>query len=68
MDRIVDIATEGLHLSTYRGFLLVEKEREEVGRIALDDIHAVIGRARAGQVGLAVQKSQANRNAGRMKA
>lgn len=42
MDRIIDIATEGLHLSAYRGFLLVEKDREEVGRIALDDIHAVI--------------------------
>lgn len=42
MQRIVDIATEGLHLSTYRGFLTVEKDREEVGRVALDDIHAVI--------------------------
>lgn len=42
MDRIVDIATDGLHLSTYRGFLMVEREREEVGRVALDDIHAVI--------------------------
>lgn len=42
MDRIVDIATDGLHLSLHRGFLLVEKERQEVGRIALDDIHAVI--------------------------
>lgn len=42
MDRIVDIATDGRHLSLYRGFLLVEEQREEVGRIALDDIHAVI--------------------------
>lgn len=42
MDRVVDIATEGLHLSAYRGFLLVKKDHEEVGRIALDDIHAVI--------------------------
>lgn len=42
MDRIVDIATDGLHLSTDRGFLMVEREREEVGRIALDDVHAVI--------------------------
>lgn len=42
MDRIVDISTDGLHLSTHRGFLLVEREREEVGRIALDDVHAVI--------------------------
>ena len=42
MDRIVDIATDGLHLSLYRGFLIVKKEHEEVGRVALDDIHAVI--------------------------
>lgn len=42
MDRIVDIATDGLHLSLHRGFLLVEKDRAEVGRVALDDIHALI--------------------------
>nr|WP_298925542.1 hypothetical protein [uncultured Erythrobacter sp.] len=43
MDRIVDIATDGLRLSTYRGFLMVKDESgEEVGRGALDDIHAVI--------------------------
>lgn len=46
MDRIVDIATDGRHLSLYRGFLVVEEQREEVGRIALDDIHAVIVHAR----------------------
>lgn len=42
MDRIVDIATEGRHLSLHRGFLVVEEASEEVGRIALDDVHAVI--------------------------
>ncbi len=42
MDRIVDIATDGRHLSLHRGFLVVEERREEVGRIALDDVHAVI--------------------------
>jgi CRISPR-associated protein Cas1 len=42
MERIVDIGTEGLHLSSYRGFLIVSKDRDEVGRIALDDVHAVI--------------------------
>jgi CRISP-associated protein Cas1 len=42
MERIVDIATDGQHLSAYRGFLIVTRDREEVGRIALDDIHAVI--------------------------
>ena len=42
MDRIVDIAAEGRHLSLHRGFLLVSEDRVEVGRIALDDVHAVI--------------------------
>lgn len=42
MDRVVDIATDGLHLSAFRGFLLVEQDREEIGRVAFDDIHAVI--------------------------
>jgi CRISPR-associated protein Cas1 len=42
MERIVDIATDGLHLSAYRGFMMIERGPEEVGRIALDDIHALI--------------------------
>lgn len=42
MDRIVDIATDGRHLSHYRGFLIVEEDRKEVGRVPLDDIHSVI--------------------------
>lgn len=42
MERIVDIATDGHHLSTHRGFLMVKGDGEEIGRVALDDIHAVI--------------------------
>ena len=42
MERIVDIATDGQHLSAYRGFLMVSKDREEIGRIPLDDVAAVI--------------------------
>jgi CRISPR-associated protein Cas1 len=42
MERIVDIATDRQHLSAYRGFLLVSKDREEIGRIPLDDVAAVI--------------------------
>lgn len=42
MERIVDIATDGRHLSLSRGFLVVSQDREEVGRIALDDIAAII--------------------------
>lgn len=42
MERIVDIATDGQHLSAYRGFLVVTKDREEIGRVPLDDVAAVI--------------------------
>lgn len=42
MDRIVDIATDHRHLSAHRGFLVVAEGRDEVGRIALDDVAAVI--------------------------
>ncbi len=42
MERIVDIAADGQHLSVHRGFLIVKRDGAEVGRVALDDIHAVI--------------------------
>lgn len=42
MERIVDIATDGQHVRLYRGFLLVERDGAEVGRLALDDVHALI--------------------------
>ena len=42
MERIVDIATDGRHLSAHRGFLIVEQARQEVGRVPLDDVAAVI--------------------------
>ena len=42
MDRIVDIATDKVHLSAHRGLLIVTLDRDEVGRVALDDIAAII--------------------------
>lgn len=42
MDRIVDIATDGLHLSADRGFLRVERQGELVGRVPFDEVYAVI--------------------------
>lgn len=42
VERIVDIATDGRHLSLHRGFLIVAQDRAEVGRVPLDDIHALI--------------------------
>ncbi|MBV7257481.1 type II CRISPR-associated endonuclease Cas1 [Pacificimonas sp. WHA3] len=42
IDRVVDIADNGQHLSLHRGFLLVSRDHEEVGRVPLDDISALI--------------------------
>jgi len=42
MERIVDISNDGRHLSAYRGFLIVSEDKQEVGRIPLDDVAVVI--------------------------
>jgi len=42
LDQIIDIATNGRHLSRDRGFLKVEEGGQEVGRVPLDQIAAVI--------------------------
>ncbi|NQV94451.1 MAG: type II CRISPR-associated endonuclease Cas1 [Sphingomonadales bacterium] len=42
MDRIIDITTDNLHLASHRGFLIVSLNKAEQGRIALDDIAAII--------------------------
>ncbi len=42
LDQIIDISTDGRHLSRQRGFLRVEEDGQEVGRVPLDQIAAVI--------------------------
>ncbi|WP_019956198.1 type II CRISPR-associated endonuclease Cas1 [Yoonia vestfoldensis] len=42
MDQIIDIATDGRHLSRHRGFLKVSQDGKEIGRTPLDQIAAVI--------------------------
>lgn len=42
MERVVDITSDGLFLSVHRGFLVVASNGQEKGRIALDDIGALI--------------------------
>ncbi len=42
MDQIIDIATDGRHLSRVRGFLKVSQDGAEIGRTPLDQIAAVI--------------------------
>jgi CRISPR-associated protein Cas1 len=43
--RIVEIANDGRHLACERGFLVVRARNEEIGRIPLDDITALIANA-----------------------
>lgn len=47
LEQIVEINSDQRHLSVYRGFLVVKdtETKEEVGRVPLDDIAAVIGNA-----------------------
>lgn len=42
MDQIIDIATDGRHLSRDRGFLKVSENGQEIGRTPLDQIVGVI--------------------------
>tara|TARA_Y100000588_G_scaffold357583_1_gene414954 strand:+ start:188 stop:1096 length:909 start_codon:yes stop_codon:yes gene_type:complete len=39
---LVEIAENGRHISTYRGFLKVSEQGNEIGRVPLDDITALI--------------------------
>lgn len=46
--RIVEVSNDKRHLSMYRGFMLVHstgEDRQEVGRVALDDMSALIANA-----------------------
>ncbi len=48
LGRIVEVANDKRHLSIYRGFMLVHstgEDRQEVGRVALDDMSALIANA-----------------------
>ncbi len=43
--RVVEIATDGRHLSVFRGFIVVNEHGEEVGRVPIDEVAAVIANA-----------------------
>jgi CRISP-associated protein Cas1 len=42
VERVVDVSTDGRHLAAHRGFMIVSEQRQEVGRVPLDDVAAVI--------------------------
>jgi CRISPR-associated protein Cas1 len=39
---VVEIAEDGRHLSVHRGFMVVEAERQELGRVPLDDVGCLL--------------------------
>jgi CRISPR-associated protein Cas1 len=43
--RVVEIATDGRHLSIQRGFLVVAEQGAEVGRVPMDEVAAVVANA-----------------------
>lgn len=43
--RVIEVATDGRHLSIDRGFLVVAERGEEIGRVPMDGIAAVVGNA-----------------------
>ncbi len=45
LGRVVEIAEEGRHLSKHRGFLVIARHGEELGRVPLDDLASVIATA-----------------------
>ncbi len=45
VERIIEIASDNRHLAAFRGFMTVSEGREELGRIPLDSISAVIANA-----------------------
>lgn len=63
MDQIVDIATDGRHLSRDRGFLKVSEGTEEIGRVPLDQIAGVIVHAHGTTWSTSLLTELANRGA-----
>lgn len=43
--RVIEIATDGRHLSVSRGFLVVTEHGDEVGKVPMDDVAAVVANA-----------------------
>lgn len=43
--RVIEIATDGRHLSVDRGFLVVSERGDEIGKVAMDDVAAVVANA-----------------------
>lgn len=63
LDRVIDIANDGRHLSRERGFLKVSEAGAEIGRVPLDEITAVIIHAHGTTCSASLMAELANRGA-----
>jgi CRISPR-associated protein Cas1 len=61
LGRVLEIAEEGRHLTRRRGFLVVMAGREEVGRVPLDDLMAVLATAPGASASVALLAALAER-------
>lgn len=43
--RVIEVATDGRHLSVNRGFIVISEHGDEVGRVPIDDVAALIANA-----------------------
>ncbi|MEM9421369.1 MAG: type II CRISPR-associated endonuclease Cas1 [Pseudomonadota bacterium] len=51
-NRIVEVATDGVHLSLFRGFLKLTKDGEELGRVGFPDIGGLVVRGYGASISL----------------
>lgn len=61
-NRIVEVASDDIHLSLLRGFLKLSTEGQELGRIGLPDIGAVIVRGYGASISLSIAARLAAEN------
>ena len=61
-NRIVDISSDGAHISASRGFLCINIDGEKVGQVAIDDMAAIVirGHGASLSVNICSRLSQAN--------
>ncbi|WP_416878457.1 type II CRISPR-associated endonuclease Cas1 [Litorimonas sp.] len=61
-NRIIEIATDGVHLSLFRGFVKLSKDSKEMGRVGLPDIGALIVRGYGASLSLNLAARLADEN------
>lgn len=61
-NRIVEIATDNIHLSVFRGFLKLSRDGVEVGRVALPDIGGLVVRGYGASLSLSLAARLAENN------